>query len=109
MAIFALAAAFPGASFCLFQRATRLPCPACGGTRSLLALLRLELVESLRWNPGLWAALVAFGAVFLLSGSSTSRTATALRAAWLAGLAAGSIRIGLALFLPSSPLLHLAF
>ena len=109
MAIFALAAAFPHASFCLFQRVTRLPCPACGGTRSLLALMRFEVVESIRWNPGLWAALAAFSAVFLLSGSSTTRTPAALRAAWIAGLSAASIRIGLGLYWPSSSFLHLAF
>lgn len=34
----------------IFQSLTGLPCPTTGGTRSLFALLRGELTESLRYN-----------------------------------------------------------
>ena len=41
---------------CLIQRTTGYPCPTCGSTRSVLALLRGDLPGSLRASPLLWAA-----------------------------------------------------
>lgn len=35
---------------CPFYRLFHLYCPACGNTRSILALLRLDVAESLRYN-----------------------------------------------------------
>ena len=35
---------------CPFYRVTGLLCPACGNTRSVLALLRLDIVSALQYN-----------------------------------------------------------
>ncbi len=43
---------------CLFHYVTGLYCPGCGGTRALIALSRLHLMQSLRCHP-----LVPYGAV----------------------------------------------
>jgi len=36
---------------CLFKRITTIPCPSCGSTRSVLALLKGDLSAALVWNP----------------------------------------------------------
>jgi hypothetical protein len=36
---------------CLFHKTTSIPCPSCGTTRSIIALLRGKLCESLYINP----------------------------------------------------------
>ncbi len=38
-------------TLCLFKKLTGLPCPSCGTTRSLLALIDGHLVDSLLINP----------------------------------------------------------
>lgn len=45
---------------CLFQRLTNLYCPGCGGTRAVLALLRGDVLLSLKYHP-----LVVYGAAVL--------------------------------------------
>jgi hypothetical protein len=40
-----------GFSVCLIKHATNIPCPSCGATRAILALLKGEFLESLYWNP----------------------------------------------------------
>ena len=47
---------------CPFYRLFHLYCPACGNTRSILALLRLDIVGSLRYNV-MPVLLLAFGAL----------------------------------------------
>jgi len=37
--------------FCLFNKLTGLPCPACGIIRSLLCLYDFKIMESLKYNP----------------------------------------------------------
>jgi hypothetical protein len=49
-------------STCVVRLAVDLPCPACGLTRSMLALARLDVAASLRWHP-LGLALLALAAV----------------------------------------------
>lgn len=39
----------PGA--CLFKRLTGIPCPSCGSTRSVLALLHGDFSSGIYWNP----------------------------------------------------------
>lgn len=38
-------------SECIIHKCFRLYCPGCGGTRAAIALLHLDLVKSLRYNP----------------------------------------------------------
>lgn len=40
-----------GFSPCLFRAITGFPCPACGSTRSIVAVLRGEMQEALLLNP----------------------------------------------------------
>jgi hypothetical protein len=40
-----------GVHFCFLKTATGLPCPACGTTRAVDALLGGQLVEAVQWNP----------------------------------------------------------
>lgn len=54
---------------CLFLRTTGYPCPTCGSTRSVLALLRGDWAGSLRASPLLWVA----GAMMLYLGLSRLR------------------------------------
>ena len=35
---------------CLFRKITGLQCPGCGNSRAVLALLRLDVAEALRYN-----------------------------------------------------------
>lgn len=47
-----------GITLCLFKSATGLPCPSCGTTRSLAALLQGDLFRALTINPlGIAAAI----------------------------------------------------
>jgi hypothetical protein len=36
---------------CLFKRATGIPCPSCGSTRSVLSVLNGDIAGALLWNP----------------------------------------------------------
>ena len=45
---------------CLFRRITGWYCPGCGGTRALVALLHLHILQSLRCHP-----LILYTAVIL--------------------------------------------
>ena len=36
---------------CLFKRLTHIPCPSCGSTRSVLALLNGDITGAVMWNP----------------------------------------------------------
>ena len=48
--------------YCLTHDLFHLYCPLCGGTRSVLALLRLDIVSALKFNP----LAVAFAAGFVI-------------------------------------------
>jgi len=52
-----------GALPCLFARFTHLPCPACGSTRAVLALVRGDLTGVLQMNPLGPVAAVLLGAL----------------------------------------------
>jgi hypothetical protein len=55
-----------GWPFCAFRLATGLPCPTCGGTRSVLALVQWRLGEAFWWNPLVALGCIAMCAWFLL-------------------------------------------
>jgi hypothetical protein len=67
-----------GLTTCLFKRVTGHPCPTCGATRGVLALLAGHPLEALAWNP------LAFGVMGLGLAWFTFRAATGLapRVAW---------------------------
>jgi len=35
----------------LFKRVTGVPCPSCGTTRSVLSILKGDVLEGILWNP----------------------------------------------------------
>lgn len=45
---------------CLFHTLTGFSCPGCGCTRAVLALLRGDLLQSLRFNPGVLYCAVLY-------------------------------------------------
>jgi len=45
---------------CLFRRLTGVPCPSCGATRGVLALLSGHPVDALSSNPLMAAAVIGF-------------------------------------------------
>lgn len=49
---------------CIFNKVTRLPCPGCGGTRSVRALLRGEILKSIYDYPPLIYGVLVY-AVFM--------------------------------------------
>ena len=51
---------------CAFDSLLHIPCLGCGATRALGALMRGELLESLRWHPAV-AFFAAEAAAFMLS------------------------------------------
>jgi len=36
---------------CVFKNATGIPCPSCGATRSMIALIGGDLISAILWNP----------------------------------------------------------
>ncbi|SRR6266540_2487823 len=54
------------ASPCWFRGLFGIPCPACGGTRALLAILEGRLLSAFAWNPLLAALLIIFPARLLV-------------------------------------------
>lgn len=40
-----------GLEVCLFKQLTTVPCPSCGSTRSVVALLNGNLIDSVLYNP----------------------------------------------------------
>jgi len=52
---------------CAFHAITGCPCPTCGATRCLLALLHGHLGAALAWNPLVFAALAGTGLFVLYS------------------------------------------
>ena len=72
-------------SLCAFHLLTGLPCPGCGGTRAVLALLRLDPAAALAFNP-LVALLAITGLAFVPYALATLAFGT--RRLRLAGLGA---------------------
>jgi hypothetical protein len=40
-----------GVGLCLIKRISGIPCPSCGSTRSVIAILKGEYSQALYWNP----------------------------------------------------------
>jgi hypothetical protein len=70
-ALVAIAIAADVAGLCHFKRATGLPCPCCGGSRSVQHLVSGDLLGALQMNPLLavaGAALIAMAALRFVGG-----------------------------------------
>ena len=75
---------------CLFRRVTGHPCPTCGGTRMILALLHGRFVEAAAFNPFLFVCLLGGASILgarLVSGRAFMLEASAREQSLL--LAAG--------------------
>lgn len=73
------------ATVCLVKNTTGLPCPSCGSTRALVAMLQGDPGGLLRWNPlGALVALILFASpiwiAFDVITNKTSLHSFALRA-----------------------------
>ncbi|MDR1766320.1 MAG: DUF2752 domain-containing protein [Lachnospiraceae bacterium] len=64
VAAWMFAAPFLLGTFCLVYATTGVPCPGCGGTRALLALLRGDLHASLHYHALLVPATLALAVYF---------------------------------------------
>jgi hypothetical protein len=66
---------------CAFRAVTGCPCPTCGATRCLLALLHGRITEAAEWNPLVFAGIVGmlvlglYYAVTLVAGLPRVRLA----------------------------------
>lgn len=49
---------------CIFLYLWKIPCPGCGMTRAILALLRLDFAAAFSWNPLIYAMPYVFCYVF---------------------------------------------
>ena len=98
LSLFAVAAMFPAASFCLVQKLCQVPCPACGGTRSVVALLHLRFLDSFRWNPGLWLGSLTFLGVLLGCHGSQAKYRQASKYFLIVGFFVGLLRIVLSVY-----------
>lgn len=92
-------------SACLLKRLTGVPCPSCGTTRGVLAMLHGHVAGALAWNPlfvpasllivALLAARLLFGIRFRLDTTPAARgvllaaAATAVALNWAFVIAAG--------------------
>ncbi len=45
---------------CLFQSIFGLPCPGCGMSRALFALLRLDIVSAFKFHPMFWSVPIFY-------------------------------------------------
>lgn len=62
---------------CMFRAWTGLPCPSCGTTRMVLAMLQGRPVEAFLWNPLMWLLIASAFAVLLV------RVLTGRRYVWI--------------------------
>lgn len=61
---------------CVFHSVTGMPCPTCGATRSVLALLDGRLVDALAFNPLVFVSSLVFFAGAVIAPLWTWRRAT---------------------------------
>lgn len=75
---------------CNFRRVTGIPCPGCGGTRGVRAIVDGRPEHAFDLNPLLFIGLTLAGALFLRRLATGTRVAITLtardrRAAWIVG------------------------
>ena len=69
---------------CLFQHFLGIPCPGCGMTRAMLAVLQLDFAAAFRYHPMFWSIPILLFYFFFDSGLFKSKKANA----WVLGLIA---------------------
>jgi Protein of unknown function (DUF2752) len=68
--------------FCLFKAVTGVPCPGCGITRGVVAILRGDFARAWRRNPASFAVVLFFAhAAALTAGESLGAVAPETAAA----------------------------
>ena len=81
---------------CRFRQLTGLPCPNCGTTRALLALLRLDVARAVRLSPvaGIGVALLAIRTArsSTVPGAEREHVSPSLEFVLVAMLALGLLR-----------------
>jgi hypothetical protein len=92
LVVLSLAVLVPGASFCVVKEVFGFPCPACGGTRSVLALSHLSFTDSFAWNPCIWLAAFTFSLMLILRRKHPDNFKTASTSALSVGLISGILR-----------------
>jgi hypothetical protein len=103
------AIAFPNSSFCIFKELLGFPCPGCGGIRALEALSRASILDSIRWNPGVWVAAIAYVLNSYRTVFRGDACAAPQHAAWSVFLIVGLARIILVAVDPQAEWIHLQF
>lgn len=58
---------------CQFKRLTNRPCPGCGSTRGVLALIEGRPIDAWLWNPLVMSALAVLASVTLLRAATAKR------------------------------------
>lgn len=61
------------AQTCLFKRVSGHPCPSCGSTRAVMALLRGQWGEAFLWNPLVLVTLMGAAGILAFRLASGSR------------------------------------
>lgn len=64
---------------CLFKAVTGWPCPTCGGTRALQALLALDMAAALRLNPLVTGVIAGWTAYAIYALGALTRVWPRLR------------------------------
>lgn len=84
---------------CLFRDLTGIPCPACGMSRALSALVRFDIAKALEYHPVFWAFPIACVSAVLCALDKKRRRAWAICfaacavifiACWIVRLATGT-------------------
>jgi hypothetical protein len=92
LTVLSLAVWLPESSFCVVKEIFGVPCPACGGTRAILAMAHLSFTDSFTWNPCIWFAAFTFILILILRRKRPEGFKNAYTGALFIGLISGFLR-----------------